>query len=104
MNDLASYEVFFKDCFFDCDLTDITKDDVLEIRLMQDFTKIGLNGNQSNFSSRTYKKVSQYFREDFEHFDDVLKVFDSYLHKRHERLNDTYNKKNELRKKFNVTK
>lgn len=95
MNNLAVYSVFFKDCFFDCDLTGITPDDTLEIRMAQDFSTI--EGNLLNIGRPLYY-IDQNSREDFEYFDDVLKVFDSYLHKRREQLNETYNEKVRERK------
>lgn len=97
MNDLAVYQVFFKDCFFDCDTTGLSTEDVLDIRLSQDFTRKDVNGNTSNIGWPMHK-ISQIDNEDFAHFDDVLKVFEPYLQKRHFKFNELFNRKDELQK------
>lgn len=98
-NDLAVYEVFFKDCFFDCDLTGIGSREAFEIAMMQDFSKRNVNGNILNHTF-SLKRINQDSREDFRHFDEILKVFGPYMEKRHNQLNETYDKKNELRKRM----
>lgn len=97
LNDLAVYEVFFKDRMFDCDLEGITPADTMEIRMMQDFSSAGLNGNEVN-NGQGMKRISQVSRSDFAHFDEVLEVFQPYLEKRHFMLNSVYDRSNELRK------
>lgn len=97
INDLAIYEVFFKDGMFDCDLEGLNPDDVLEIRLSQDFTRRDVNGNELNIGQHM-KRISQVSRSDFAHFDEVLEVFAPYLEKRHFMLNSVYDRSNELRK------
>lgn len=92
MNDLATYEVFFKDCFFDCDTTGLTTEDVLDIRLSQDFTRKDVNGNERNIGW-PIKRICQNDNEDFAHFDDVLKVFEPYLQDRHREFNETFKTK-----------
>ena len=94
MKDLATYDVFFKDCYFDCDLADIGTDEALEIRLQQDFTK--KEGNECN--DFPLHRICQDDRFDFRHFDSVLKVFEPYLQDRHERFNEVFHKKEQLEK------
>lgn len=106
MNDLATYSVFFKDCYFDCDLTDIGVEEAIEIRLSQDFTRCDVNGNLPNeplvvngyrgFGGLWY--IDQYRKEEWNHFDDVLKVFEPYMEDRHKKFNETFNKRDELTK------
>lgn len=98
MDDLAAYVTWFKDAYFDCDLTDIGVDEAIEIRLSQDFTRKDVNGNVSNTGQNRLLQVNQLSREDFAHFDDVLRVFQPYLDKRHEDFNEVFKKKEHLHK------
>ena len=95
MNDLATYSVFFKDCYFDCDLEDIGTDEALEIRLQQDFTSLA--GNEYNIGYPMHR-IDQNDRFDWKHFDDVLKVFEPYLDERHVKFNEVFRKKDDLQK------
>lgn len=95
MNDLATYSVFFKDCYFDCDLEDIGTDEALEIRLQQDFTSLA--GNEYNIGYPMHR-IDQNDRFDWKHFDEVLKVFEPYLDERHVKFNEVFRKKDDLQK------
>ncbi len=97
MNDLATYAVFFKDCWFDCDTSGLSTDDVLEIRLAQDFTRKDVNGNTSNIGWPMHR-ICQLDNEDFAHFDDVLGLFEPYLEKRHFEFNKVFDKKEHIQK------
>lgn len=97
MKDLAKYEVVYHDRYFDCDLEDIDVKAAIEIRQMQDFSASGLNGNEPN-SGFPMHRIDQNSREDFAHFDEVLKVFEPYLDKRHKERNAVYRRKEQLNK------
>jgi hypothetical protein len=97
--DLAEYYVYFKDRLFSCDLSDITKDDAVDIMLAQDFSR--KEGNESNVWLPVMHRITQFDDERFRSFDDILFVLGDVLDARHVSFNDTYNRRREL-EKFHV--
>jgi len=71
----------------------------LEIRLQQDFTQKA--GNEYNIGYPMHR-ICQDDRLDFNHFDEVLKVFEPYLDERHVKFNEVFRKKEDVRKVYST--